>query len=297
MNILTLFSFAIFAAESVISPLTSEYQAPTPEPSKPTVSFSELAVPVPEVLGDETSIEETPTPLPSPTPTPKPVRYTKKQSVTVALLGDSMTDTLGPDAPYLVSYLKKIYPNSTVTIKNLGVGGKPIDDGIERITNGYTYLGASHPSLTSVHPDVVVVESFGYNPVGSDQAALDHHWLELARAIDAIKHALPETKIVIAATIAPNASRFGDGAPNIAFSPEDKQMRTTTIKKYIETTIKFARSEHFPLADAYTASMDATGNGKLIYINSGDHIHYSDAGRALMGSKIAGSIVANKLLE
>lgn len=292
MNILSLVTFTIFAAESIISPLTNDYQPPTPEPSKPTVSFSELAVPTP-------SPTPQPTPFPSltPTPTPLPIRTTKKSAIIIALLGDSMIDTLGPDAPNLAGALKKTYPNTTFIIKNLGVGGEPIDSGIERITNGYTYLGISYPSLASQNPDVVVLESFGYNPTGIDQGAIDHHWLELARAVDAIKSNLPQTQIVIAATIAPNSNRFGDGAPAIAFSTEDKHERTTTIKKYIETAIKFAKSEHIPLADAYHTSLDASGNGKLVYINSGDHIHYSDQGRALMESKIANAIIVNKLLE
>lgn len=295
MNILSLFTFAVFAAESIISPLTSDYQPPIVEPPKPTTSFSELEVPTASNAADAPS--PTPTLSPTPTPSPIPVRHTKQQTVTIALLGDSMIDTLGPDAPHLVNALKKIYPDTTFVIKNLGVGGKPIDDGIDRITNGYTYLGSSYPSLTAINPDVVVVESFGYNPTGKDPEAIDHHWLELARAVDTIKNNLPYAKIVIAATIAPNSVRFGDGALGLAFSSEDKQKRTENIKKYIETAIKFAKSEHIPLADAYHTSIDATGNGKLAYINSGDHIHYSDAGRTLMGSKIAGAIVANKLLE
>lgn len=283
MNILSLFSFTIFAAESVISPLTPDYQTPIVAPSQPTISFSELPLPTPSPTPTPTP---TPTVSPSPTPTPKPIRYTKEQTVTIALLGDSMMDTLGPDAPYLASALKRIYPNTTVIIKNFGVGGTPIASGIERI-----------PSVAASHPDVVVLESFGYNPTGADQSAIDHHWLELARAVDSIRSTIPDAKIVIAATIAPNSTRFGDGAPNIAFSPEDKISRTETIKKYIETAIKFAKSEHFPLADAYDASLDASRNGKLAFINNGDHIHYSDAGRLLMESKIANTIIVNKLLE
>jgi len=78
----------------------------------------------------------------------------------------------------------------------------------------------------------------------------------------------------------------------------DKRKRgISLLKKYIETAIKFARSEHIPLADAYHASLDNSGNGKLALINSGDHIHYSDSGRALMGSKIAQAMIVNKLLE
>ena len=292
MNILSLLTFTIFAAESLISPLTSDYQVPIAELSKPTISFSELEVPTPS----PTPIS-TPSPSLTPTPTQLPIRTTKKSTITIALLGDSMIDTLGPDAPHLANALKKTYPNTTFIIKNLGVGGKPINDGIDRITNGYTYLGTSYPPLMSQNPDVVVLESFGYNATGTGQGAIDHHWLELARAVDVIKSNLPNAKVVIAATIAPNSTRFGDGAPGLAFSSEDKQKRTTNIKQYIETAIKFAKSEHIPLADAYDASLDGSDDGKLAYINSGDHIHYSDAGRTLMGSKIAGAIVGNKLLE
>ena len=207
--------------------------------------------------------------------------------MTIALLGDSMMDTLGPNAPHLSSALKKTYPATTFVIKNFGVGGTPIDSGIGRI-----------PTIASINPDVIVLESFAYNVSGTtSQGEVDRHWLNLARAVDAIKNNLPNTKIVIAATIAPNSIRFGDGAPGIAFSSKDKQERTDMIKKYIETAIKFARSEHIPLADAYHASLDNSGNGKLALINSGDHIHYSDSGRALMGSKIAQAMIVNKLLE
>lgn len=276
MNILSLFTFTIFAAETIVSPLTSDYQPASKAAvaPKPDVSFSELALP-------------TPTPLPSPIPTPTPApRQTKKQTITIALLGDSMMDTLGPTAPHLQTALKRTYPETTFVVKNFGVGGTTITSGIDRI-----------PTMSSVNPDVVVLESFGYNPTGEGEGALDQHWVNLAGATDGIKHHLPNTTIVIAATIAPNSLTFGDGAPGIAFSPEDKIARTETIKKYIETTIQFAKSEHIPLADAYHASVDSSGNGKHAFINPSDHIHYSDAGRALMGSKIAGTIVANRLLE
>jgi lysophospholipase L1-like esterase len=119
----------------------------------------------------------------------------------------------------------------------------------------------------------------------------------LAKAVDTIRANLPHAKIIIAATIAPNATRFGDGAPGLSFSILDKWQRVTTIKKYLENAVRFAQSQHLPLADAYHASLLSDGNGNLVYINSGDHIHYSDKGRALMAGQIAGAIVKNKLLE
>ncbi len=279
MNILSFLTFSIFAAESLISPLTSEYQTPIQEIAKPDVSFSELIIPTPEPT-------TTPIPTPSLSPTPTP-RTTRKSTVTIALLGDSMMDTLGPNAPHLGAALKKTYSGTTFVIKNFGVGGTPIDSGIGRI-----------PTLASTNPDVVILESFAYNVSGTtNQGEIDRHWLKLAQAVDTIRNNLPNAKIVIAATIAPNTTRFGDGAPGIAFSLKDKQERTDMIKKYLETTVKFAKSEHLPLANAYNASVDSTGNGKLMYINNGDHIHYSDAGRLLMGSKMAQAMIVNKLLE
>ncbi|HLD24897.1 MAG TPA: SGNH/GDSL hydrolase family protein, partial [Patescibacteria group bacterium] len=173
------------------------------------------------------------------------------------------------------------------------------DSGVRRLTNGYSYLGLGRNAVVSEKPDVIVVESFGYNPYPLPDLsdALTKHWLKLAEIVDTIRRELPETKIVIAATIAPNWDTFGDGAPFISMSPEGKRTKVEEIKKYIESTIGFAKSQGLPLANAYTPSLDGNGNGKLTYINPGDHIHYSDSGRNLMAQKIADAIIGNRLLE
>ena len=274
MNLLSLFTFAVFAAETVISPIPDDIAVVIPTLPKPDISFGQivtaLPTPAPVVLGE--TIEATP----SPTPT---VIQTKKKSYTIAFLGDSMIDTMGPGLPAVNNKLSATFPATNFTLLNYGAGGTNIDYGIERITNGYTYLGNQIPSLGSTHPDIVVVESFAYNPL--PDTGVNRHWLALARAVDTIRQNLPGVKIIIAATIAPNSTVFGDGAPGIAFSLEDKISRTTVIKQYLDSTVKFAASQHLPLADAYHASLDGNGDGKLLYINGGDHIHYSDAGRAL----------------
>lgn len=292
MSLFSLFSIVVFAAETVISPLASDAPAPTPIPPQPSVSFSMLTTPTPQplVLGD--MIEATPT------ATPTPIIYkTRNSHYTIALLGDSMIDTLGPDAPQLTDQLHIMYPQTTFTILNYGVGATNIDYGLTRVTNQYTYLGKNVPSLVSTHPDLVVVESFGYNPYSYDTGALEAHWLELAKIVDTLRSNLPGVKIVIAATIAPNSKVFGDGAAGLSFSPEDKLKRTTIIKQYLDSTVKFAASQHLPIADTYHASLDGNGDGIISYINGGDHIHYSDAGRVLFSQKIAQSIHTNHLFE
>ncbi len=141
----------------------------------------------------------------------------------------------------------------------------------------YTYLGITYPPLISQNPDVVVVESFGYNENNSSDGAINTHWLALSKIVDIINANLPGTKIIIAATIAPNSFVFGNGAPGVSFNVIEKIERTSTIKKYLDSTVKFARSQHLPLADVYHPSLDFVKNGKLRYINNGDHIHYSEA--------------------
>ncbi len=283
----------VFAAESVLSPLADNAPIPnnTPE-TQPSTTFGQLVVATPTPLPQELIT------TPSVTPTPSsPQLQSKKKSYSIALLGDSMIDTLGPGVPLLKQKLQSLYPTTSFTLLNYGAGGTNIDYGIERLTHGYTYLGNQIPPLVLQHPDMVVVESFGYNPYPVEQGALDKHWLQLASIVTTLRQQLPDVAIVIAATIAPNDTVFGDGAPGISFTKAEKLQRTAVIKKYLENAVRFAQSQHLPLADAYHASLDGGGNGILSYINQGDHIHYSDTGRALFSQKVADAIVTNHLLE
>lgn len=301
--LLSLFASVVLASEGILSPLADDQTIQTIIPPKPAMSFGALTAPSPTpiyaVLGVQS---EEKTEIIDPTPMPTAASETQgsaitKRSVTIAVLGDSMVDTLGPGVPHLASRLKARFPTIAFTIHNYGVGATNIDYGLERITNGYTYLGNDIPSLVSKTPDIVVVESFGYNPYSFDTGALDRHWLAMARAVDILREHVPGVKIIIAATIAPNAKTFGDGAPGLSFDPVGKQEKVTVIKKYLENAVHFAQSQNLPLADAYHPSLGSDGNGKETYINGGDHIHYSDAGRALFAQKVVEAIIYNSLIR
>lgn len=306
-----LFTATAYAADKIISPLPD----PTPvitlsvTTTKPQVSFGDLLGFIPDTTVVSPVPDATPTPSPTliptisttPTPSPTPIdtRTAKKRAIVVSLVGDSMIDTLGPVGSGLAQRLNAIYPNATFTIINHGVGAENIDSGLRRLTQNYTYLGLGRNAVVSERPDVVVIESFGYNPFPQADIndALTTHWLRLAAMVDTIHQQLPDTKIVIATTIAPNWTVFGDGAPGISFTPEGKRTKVEEIKKYLENTIAFAKSQGLPLANAYTPSLDSDGNGFIRYINSGDHIHYSDSGRAFFSQTVANSIISNRLLE
>lgn len=286
MNILSLLTSVVYAAELIISPLPSDgIVVPTPQ-IKPSLSFSQLPTPtlaVREVLGLATA-------------SAAPSVQTTKKFYTVALLGDSMIDTLG-GLTELKDALHIYYPDTAFALLNYGVGGTNIDYGLERLTHSYTYLNQDILSLVSQHPDLIVVESFGYNPYSYDEGALERHWLTLARIVDVVKKELPDASILIASTIAPDARVFGDGAPGLAFDQQGKNQKVDTIKKYLENAVRFAASQKLPVADAYHPSLDESGNGRGEFINGGDHIHYSEEGRKFFSKKIADAIVANQLLK
>lgn len=293
MNLFSLFAIFIYASETILSPLADGLPPAKSTTSQPTITFGKLLSYAPptvqSILGDSTA---------KATPTPTPVTYTsRKTHYTIALLGDSMIDTLGPTVPNLTAQLTNFFPSTKFSMLNYGVGGTNIDYGLQRLTQEYSYLGKTFPPLISTKPDIVVVESFAYNPYSSDAGALDKHWLQLAAIINTLKKNIPGVKIIIAATIAPNSLVFADGAPGISLSIADKLSRTNTIKQYLDSTVKFAISQRLPLADAYHASLDVFGNGRLAYISPTDHIHYSEAGRVLFAQKLADAIVGDKLLE
>lgn len=304
--VLSLFASVVMAAELILSPLADDvsFLPPFQAITQPKVSFGALITPTlapaplakpdlappgtPATLGVATE---------SATSAPHPTYVSRQKHYAIALLGDSMIDTLGPDVPHLKRKLQAFFPGTTFTMLNYGAGATNIDAGLARITNSYTYLGQNIPSLVSQSPDVVVVESFGYNPYPYDLGALERHWLQLAAIVDMLRNRLPAVKIIIAATIAPNSQLFGDGAAGLSFSAESKLQQTQNIKRYLDSTIKFAQGQGLPLADAFHPSLMKNGDGNVVYINGGDHIHYSDPGRDLFAQKVIEAIITNHLLE
>jgi lysophospholipase L1-like esterase len=286
MNLFSWIIFPVFAAIKIISPIPDDTLIIYSDPKLPTVTFGNIQNSNKQL----TSISTTPK------PTPNQISNARK-SVTIALLGDSMVDTLGPNAEELKTQIAVAYPKTSVTIYNYGVGATNVQYGYERLTRDYVYLGKQIPALLSQKPDIIVVESFAYNPLSYDSSSLDEYWLVLSKIVSLIKTSLPQSKIVIAATIAPNSRVFGDGAPAISFSNEDKSNRTGMIRKYLEDAIALAKNLKLPLADVYHASLDQSGEGNLKYINNGDHIHYSPEGRKLFAQKVAQAIIDNHLLD
>lgn len=216
-----------------------------------------------------------------------------KTTYVIALLGDSMTDTLNYYQSYFKSLLSKQYPHYSFGVLNFGQGSTDLESGLKRLTEGTTYEGRYYPSVLSYKPDLLIIESFAYNPWSSKETDLNRQWITYAKMIDEIKSKSPDTKILFAASIGPNSSSFGDGKLN--WTASQKKEKTDTIKKYLLNLIRFTQSQNLPVIDAYTSSLTSTGEGKPEFISSSDHIHPSQKGAQFFFDTVISEIEKNKI--
>lgn len=249
---------------------------------KPETFFATL-ITQPTVLGTTTQVQSEATSAANTDET----GILAKSNIKVALLGDSMFDTLGPGLPDLQKSLASRLPHVKFSLLNYGAGATSIETGLAHLTNSYTYLGENKPAILTQNPDIIVVESFAYNHWGYSQSDLDRQWLTIVRIIDTIKNYNQSTKIVLAAATSPYCPTFTDGSANLP--PDRKYKECETVKAYLQNMVNFATSQNYPLADAYSPSLIGNeGNSK--FINQGDHIHPSGEGKKLISESIARAI-------
>lgn len=301
-----------FRLNTYLSSLNGKRDILSPLAQEPVVSIT----PKPFVLGAQTEepehfkIPPTPTPtifIPStslrtspptalgtspPTPTPTPTKAFKKTSYIISLLGDSMLETCLPGCPYLYDALHSLYSQIGFKIYNDSVGAKDINAGLSRLTSEYEHNGVQKPVLLN-EPDIIVVESFAYNPWSNTQSDLDKYWLTLAHIVDTIR--AQNRKVIFLATIAPNSAVYAKNSAGNSWSEQERWDRAKTVRLYLETFISFAKSQKIPLVDVYHESLDTRGEGDLIYINKSDFLHPSVAGFRLMADRLARGI--GELLE
>ena len=266
-------------------PSTTPTSTPIPSklPSTGTVLGASVAV-IPAFIS-----------TPTPTPTLPPIGG-EEPVLTIALLGDSMIDTLGTGAPALQTALSRYYPGRKFRIFNYGVGASHIEYALYRLTQDYDYDGQHYPSLISRKPDIIIIESFAYNNFGNTQEGIDRQWLNLGAITSTIREMLPNTKIVLTAVPAPNSRNFASGAPGINLNVLDQQEKTKTIKIYLQNLVNFATSQRYPLANAYTPSLTTQGEGLPDLISETDHLHLSDLGLQFLSDTIASTLHTKKII-
>ncbi|HOY61439.1 MAG TPA: SGNH/GDSL hydrolase family protein [Candidatus Woesebacteria bacterium] len=248
--------------------------------SPPVVINTEISSPLPQILGQNTEYSFLP-----------PIGGEGKV-VSLALVGDSMIDTLSEDI--CQNSLHKYFPGTKFNLLKYGYGSTTIESVIKRLTETTTYLDKENPALLSLSPDIIVIESFAYNNFGNSQKGIEKHQKLLQEITDLIKEKSPSSKIVLASTIAPNSISFASGLKNMHFSAFEKIEKTNTIKLYLQNLINFAKKNNLPLADAFSVSLFGE-NGSSDYIDSVDNLHPSNLGTELFCDILAKSLKDNSL--
>lgn len=213
--------------------------------------------------------------------------------VSIAVLGDSMIDTMA-DLKNLKLTLTQYYPKVEFVLLNYGVGATTPENGLARLTQSTQTPSKNLQPLLLVKPDIVVIESFGYNHGRNTQGDIDTHY----QTIKAITESLKRSNIAVLflTTIAPTTN-YAKDAPGILWDENRQKLEAQTVIEYLKAGLKFAKDNNLILIDGFTPSLDKDGFGKQIYVNSQDNIHPSQEGNEFISDLIAQKITQEKLVE
>jgi lysophospholipase L1-like esterase len=259
--------------------------------------FPKFPVSISEEIPTPTSIPE-PT-LPPATPTPSYFTLYKKPTLAktyrydVYLVGDSMTHAFGPRGGKFTENLSAAYPANFFEVSNYGQAAKSIIDLPNILKEQYQADKdlLLKPILEATpKPNLIIIESFGYNPLSQFSRAegLKKQEEILTQVLTELTKRFPNTAIMFLTAIAPDKRTYAAKINKTTVAERFAQAEERI--EFITNHRKYAREHNIPLADAYQESLDASGDGDTKYINADDNIHPSEEGLALMGRVITQSI-------
>lgn len=218
-----------------------------------------------------------------------------KDSYTLILLGDSMTDYLGSSED-LKKYLKNYYPNKQIDIVNFSVGSTNILTVPDRLQNLTNYNGKISQAILNTKFDLILIESFGHNPLTqySLDDGLKKHSKVMDQALTKIKQRQPWALVILFATIAPHHDRYAEGVSNL--TTEERKEWANIRASYIKNHIDYGRLHKIPVINIFEKSLDENGGGNIDLIDTHDFIHPSPTGINLISEEIAEFIFRNRIL-
>lgn len=246
-----------------------------------------------------------PTITPSPTPfmftTYTPPKIERKEVYKIAMIGDSMTAALGPHGGGMSEYLESIYKESGSTNQRIIIDNYAVSSSIlavdNQITKEFSINEYKFGPLIEQDYDVILIESFGYNPLsefGMEEGLLKQT-LSLDNLMERLIRERPNAVIIFVATIAPSLKSYGQSTqPNSTV--EDRRKRAEERVAYIKNHIHYANTHGIPLINIYEKSLNSEGDGDTKYINADDDIHPSAEGVVFIGKEIGKYISENQIL-
>lgn len=241
-----------------------------------------------------------PTPSPSPLPTPQifpyqPPKIPLKRAYITFLVGDSILATLGENANPLRLDLIAHYPQHEFVNYNYGFGATNILTVPDRLNKPTTFLGKTFPPIIEATFDLIIFDSFAYNPLSQFPLAeglkKQEEMLDISIKEIILKH--PSSVVAILAPNAPSTEFFAKGVYDLA--PEVRQQWAEERISYIKNAIAYAQRNQIPLINVYEKSLTPEGKANLEYIDKKDYIHPSPAGIKLISKTIADFIYQNRI--
>ncbi|OGK18651.1 hypothetical protein A3G67_02215 [Candidatus Roizmanbacteria bacterium RIFCSPLOWO2_12_FULL_40_12] len=243
------------------------------------------------------------TPIPTPTISKSYIVPTigKKPVYGIAMIGDSMTAALGPHGGGLSDHMNSLYKENAEDPQRIIIDNYATSSSILAVNTQLTQKVTIDPytlgPLLSQNYDLILVESFGYNPLS--QFGLEEGLRQQSLALEGLMKKListfPRAAIVFVATIAPNKQNYAKMTqPN--YSAEERAKGAEERISYIKNHIQYATDNNIPLINIYEKSLTENEDGNVMYVNPTDDIHPSFAGVDFIGHEIGNFIHDSKIL-
>lgn len=264
------FASNYFQPKEVVSPAPSEAPMNTPEPTIDETFQTYIAPDLP-----------------------------KKSEYTIVMVGDSMTHALGPHGGEFNEYINEKYKSHKIgiLIDNYASGSTNILSIDKAMTTKTTYWDSTFEPLLSRKFDLILIESFGYNPLSQFPIAegLKKHDETLDETLTNLIKTHPEARIAFVATIAPNKAKYSQTV-NPETTSEDRKKLAEERESYIKNHIQYAKDHNIPIINIYEKSFTPAGDGNLEYINPDDYIHPSAVGVEFIGRELSNAIYDNQII-
>lgn len=212
----------------------------------------------------------------------------EKSEYKIAVIGDSMVETMGGNLEYLKVELEKKYPTKKFIYYNYGKGSENIKEALDRFDTPFSYKDKNYEPITTLKPDILIVGSYAYNPLVPYNR--DFHWSYLADLVNKAKSV--SDKVYMLAEIAPLEDGFGKGPGGIDWQESAIKTHVEHIIEQLDNAHGLAATLGVELIDANTDSrMPDSKYGNRDLVDNHDGIHPSIDGHKFMARKIAEKIV------
>lgn len=198
-----------------------------------------------------------------------------------------MVETMGEGLEYLDVALKEKYPGITFKLYNYGIGSQNIDEALGRFALPLVRSNRDYNSLTQLHPDILIVGSFAYNPLFPYDT--EKYKKSLAKMLENAVNTNSEVFLLV--EIAPVKHDFGKGPGGPNWPEELSSAQSEQIVKDLKAALELGQNTpKVKIIDAYTPTAVDGDYGDGTYTDANDNIHPS-----IKGQKFVAELIASKI--